>query len=150
MSNEKKTATKSQKPTADKPRKPKSDASETSEKTLAISEQSDMSDSLKTQIIQIVRDEVTTMLESQTIPKLQTESPPLPKEKETNEETGRKRAKGGRTKIAGTLDKELDRLFREWREERGVLTLSRGLDVIFWHFFNKPKMSFEISEDSDK
>jgi len=96
---------------------------------------------LKYAIVQIVRAEVKAMMESQTVPKLQAELPPLPKEKIQGGH-GRKVAPGGRTKIASTLDKELERRFQEWREERG-LTLSRALDVAIWHFLDKPPLSFE-------
>jgi len=100
-------------------------------------------DSMRAQIVEIVKAEVRAMLEDPTVPKFQGELPPTPAEKIPGEK-GRKIAPGGRKKLASTLDRELERRFQEWREERG-LTLSRGLDVVFWHFFGKPKMSFEVS-----
>jgi hypothetical protein len=59
-------------------------------------------------------------------------------------EKGRPVNPGKRTKIAGTVNAELERLFQEWRESRGI-TLSRALDAALWHFLGKPKLSFETS-----
>jgi hypothetical protein len=125
-------------------KKPELETTKTCELLSELAENPDtepISEGLKAQIIQIVRSEVKSMLGGQTFPKLRTELPPLPKEK-IDGEKGRKVAPGRRTKIASTLDSELERLFQEWREERR-LTLSRGLDVVFWHFFGKPPLSFE-------
>jgi hypothetical protein len=108
---------------------------------------SKIDDDMKAEIVKIVQSEIKAIMENQTFPKLQTELPPLPKEKIAGEH-GRKVAPGGRTKIASTLDAELDRLFHEWLDERG-LTVSRGLDVVFWHFFDRPLLSHQISESQE-
>jgi hypothetical protein len=109
---------------------------------------SKIDDDMKAEIVKIVQSEIKAIMENQTVPKSLIELPPQPKEKEPGEH-GRKVAPGGRKKIASTLDEELERLFREWLKERG-LTLSRGLDVVFWHFFGKPPMSFETPKGTDK
>jgi hypothetical protein len=71
--------------------------------------------------------------------------PPTPQDKITGA-SGRPVNPGKRVKIAGTVDAELDRLFQEWRDSRGM-SLSRALDTALWHFLGKPKLSFEASED---
>lgn len=76
-------------------------------------------------------------------------APPLP---ETVQGTRRHAVPRG--KIAGTVDAGLLELFENERKERGY-NMSRMLDVVLWNYFcigkpDKPKMSFELSEPSDK
>jgi hypothetical protein len=71
--------------------------------------------------------------------------PPIPQDKIPGA-SGRPVNPGKRVKIAGTVDAELDRLFQEWRDSRGM-SLSRALDTALWYFLGKPKLSFEVSED---
>jgi hypothetical protein len=134
-----------------------SETSEVSDKPVAsdIPEISDVSllpEAWKAEIIEIVRQEMQAMMEIQAVPKLQTEAldlPPMPSEKIKGEH-GKPINPGKRTKIAGTVDAELERLFQEWREDKGKgITLSRALDVALWHFLGKPKLSFEPSEISE-
>jgi hypothetical protein len=105
----------------------------------------------KSQIIQIVREEIQAMMESQMLPKDRTELAPKLShdQKVMDPKSKRKKGPARRPKIAGTVDPELIHRFEEWRKERG-LTLSHGLDTVLWHFFDKPKLSFEISDKSEE
>ena len=47
-----------------------------------------------------------------------------------------------RQKLGGTVDSELYDLFRDECDRRG-LTVSRLLDAVLWHYFGKPKLSFQ-------
>ena len=132
---------------------PASDISEISEKPLAISEESAISEHAqllpeewKSQIVQIVRQEIQAAVESQTLPKDQIELPPLPAK--VAGPHGKPIGEGKRVKLAGTTDAELARRLESWRKERGI-TLSRALDAALWNFLGRPPMSFEISETSD-
>jgi hypothetical protein len=78
--------------------------------------------------------------------------PPAPRLPETV--TGTRRHAVPRGKIAGTIDAELLELFEKERKERGC-SASRMLDIVIWNYFGigrpeKPKLSFERSEPSDK
>lgn len=50
---------------------------------------------------------------------------------------------GYRVKIASTVDAELSVLLDKWRRKRG-LTLAKAIDTALWHFFGRPKLSFEL------
>jgi hypothetical protein len=124
---------------------------ETSDKT-ELSDASPLPEAWKREIIEIVRQEIQAMMKLPTVPKLPTESPdlpPMPSEK-IKGDRGKPINPGKRTKIAGTVDAELERLFQEWRENKCKgTTLSRALDVVLWHFLGKPKLSFEAPETSE-
>jgi len=74
------------------------------------------------------------------------EEPPLP----TREKGGRKHVVM-REKLSGTADKTLMEMFEQERTRRGM-TVSRMIDMVLWHYFGRPKLSFEqsprIAEDS--
>ena len=134
-----------------------SEPSETSDKFFALSEESGISEGMtplpeewKVQIVQIVREELQRIMEPQILQKLPIRDPDLPPmpEAKVPGEKGRPVNPGGRVKIAGTVDKELDRLFEKWRTEKGI-TLSRALDAALWNFLGRPPLSFEISEESE-
>jgi hypothetical protein len=115
-----------------------------------ISDITPLPEAWRTEIIEIVRQEIQSMIQDQTIPTPQTEAPdlpPMPSEKIKGEH-GKPINPGKRVKVAGTVDAELERLFQKWRESKGI-TLSRALDVALWHFLGKPKLSFEVSELSE-
>lgn len=129
-----------------------SDSSVISEKDVATSDKSDMSDTTRPlpeewrrQIIHIVQTEIKRM-ECQTIQKTQIDLPPLPGKFKGPE--GKSRAYGGRLKIAGTADAALVEELEKWRKERGI-SLSRALDAALWHFLGKPPLSFEKSDKSE-
>jgi hypothetical protein len=134
-----------------------SETSEVSDKPVAsdmpdISDVTPLPEAWKREIIEIVRQEMQAMMKLPIVPKLPTESPdlpPMPSEK-IKGDRGKPINPGKRTKIAGTVDAELERLFQEWRGNKCKgTTLSRALDVALWHFLGKPKLSFEISEASE-
>jgi hypothetical protein len=140
-----------------------SETSETSDKTVDVSDRPDISDRTqlpeewRRQISQMIQTEFKTMMASlQTVQKNQTaqtgparipELAPMPSERIKGQH-GKPVNPGGRVKIAGTVDERLEALFQQWREARGI-TLSRALDAALWHFLGKPKMSFEISDQSE-
>jgi len=102
------------------------------------------------QIHEIVRKEIQSVMESQRIqrrPSDLLEVPPSPGEKIKGEK-GRPANPGKRVKLAGTVDVELERLFREECTKRGI-SVSRLLDTVLWHYFGKPRLSFETSDKSD-
>jgi hypothetical protein len=105
----------------------------------------------KEDIVQIIQKELTSMESSiQTLPKDQTPSlvpAPTPGERIKGDK-GKPVNPGKRVKVAGTVDEVLERLIREWCRENRT-TLSYALDAALWHFFGKPKLSFEMSTASE-
>jgi hypothetical protein len=49
---------------------------------------------------------------------------------------------GSRVKISVTIDAELMRLLETERKLRNI-TLSTMIDAMAWHYFDRPKLSFE-------
>lgn len=98
------------------------------------------------QIREIVRQEVDSVM-SQRIEEHPSELPPTPAEKIKGDK-GRPASPGERVKLAGTVDAELERLFREQCARRGM-SVSRLLDTVLWHYFGRPRLSFETSDKSD-
>jgi len=98
---------------------------------------------LRQEIIKIVRAELDAVSARQPAPNLLTiELPPVPPVKLTSR-TGRKVSPQRRAKLATNCDAELARLFEEWRIKRG-LALNRALDAALWHLLGKPPLSFQI------
>lgn len=97
---------------------------------------------------QIVRNEVERMMESIRPTSDLLEAAPFPSEKLPREGKGRPPSPGHREPLGTTLDGELYKLFREECIKRGM-TAARLLDTIIWHYFGKPRLSFEISDESD-
>lgn len=131
-----------------------SEAAETSEPSVMseLPEPSDtpIPDAWRREVRDLVREEITSMMQSQTLPKVPTtgvEWPPIPPE-EINPTTKRTRARGSREKLGVIIDAELHRLFHEWTEEHD-LSYSKGLETVLWLFFDRPKLSFEVSEASE-
>src|SRR5512136_2079845 len=90
-------------------------------------------DATKAAIVEIVRAEVSALMEGQKVQMDQIELPPtVSHEDKVVGEKGRKVAPEKRVKIAGTLDPVLWRKFQEWMKDHGGLTLSAGLDAVFW------------------
>ena len=54
-----------------------------------------------------------------------------------------------RQKLGGTVDSELYDLFRDECDRRG-LAVSRLLDTVLWHYFGKPKLSFQQQAVSEE
>jgi len=114
------------------------------------SDKSALSEELRSQLIQIVQTEIRSIMEAQTVQISQTEeqelapSPPARIELEEKSKAGKtvKVLPGKRVKIAGTVDKELHRLFQEWRQQKRI-SLSHALDTALWNFLGKPRLSFE-------
>jgi hypothetical protein len=135
---------------------PPSGLSETSDNRPApISEPFDISENMplpehwRLQIVQIVQTTVRDIMADQNIQKHQTpdqEIPPVPEK--TEGAGGRKVALGARVKIAGTIDTRLEKLLRDWQQQRGI-SLSKALDAVLWNFFGKPALSFETAEPDD-
>jgi hypothetical protein len=139
-----------------------SDKSETSDKTVDVSDRPDISDGTqlpeewRRQISQMIQTELKTMMASlQTVQEDQTaqaeparmgELAPTPSERIKGQH-GKPINPGGRVKIAGTVDERLEALFQQWRESKGI-SLSRALDAALWHFLGKPKLSFEMLDQS--
>jgi hypothetical protein len=101
------------------------------------------------QLHELIREKIRTVMQSQRITSDLREVPPSP-EKILRAERGRGRPGNarGRVKLAGTVDVELERLFREECTRRGM-SVSRLLDTVIWHYFGKPRFSFETSEKSE-
>ncbi len=55
---------------------------------------------------------------------------------------------GTRVKIAGTIDKSLMDLIEAERKSRNV-TLSAMIDLVAWHYFDKPLLSFQAKEPEE-
>jgi len=121
-----------------------SDVPETSDKPVELSDKSAISDAMREEIRQIVRKEIKSVTESQSLPKDQIELPPVPGK--VTGPHGKPVGEGGRVKIAGTCDKELFTLLEAWRKAKGI-TLSRALDAALWNFLGKPPLSFEKRQD---
>jgi hypothetical protein len=146
-------ATKKQEKESDNKRKPTPGKAHDLSNRPYVSATTPLPEAWRNQIIHIVQKELATLRTS--IQKLPTdqrremEPAPTPGARIPGGKKGKPIKPGKRIKIAGTIDSELYRLIREWENDRGT-TLSYALDTAIWHFFNKPKLSFEISELSDR
>jgi hypothetical protein len=105
----------------------------------------------KEDIVQIIQKELTSM--QATLQMVQTDQTPslvpapTPGERIKGDK-GKPVNPGKRVKVAGTVDEVLERRVREWCRENRT-TLSYALDAALWHFFGKPKLSFEVSDASE-
>lgn len=107
-----------------------------------------VTEELRKEILATVRAELAARPSGEISSDLATiELPPRPAEKIPGK-SGRKVSPERREKIATNCDAELLRLFTEWSTKRG-LALNRALDAALWHFLGKPRLSFEISKESE-
>ncbi len=133
------------------PRPPTTGISETSESPRPERKRTDgfLTDDHIEQIKDLVRKEVQKIMEAQRTTRTDVRDvPPSPSGRISTEGRGRPVNPGGRVKLAGTVDVELERLFREECTKRGM-SVSRLLDTVIWHFFGKPRLSFETSDNSE-
>jgi hypothetical protein len=108
---------------------------------------SEISEPLKSQIIQIVQKEIERMV-GQTFTAYRAAEGELPPDPDKIAgPRGKRIALGERVKVAGTADAELLRLFELWRKEKRI-SFSKALDAVLWHFLGKPKLSFELRDAS--
>ncbi len=103
----------------------------------------------KEEVRRLIREELTAMQTAETLPKVvSTELAPLPDAKVKGPKN-RARNPWERVKLGVTVDKALFDLLEAKRAELGDVSLSRAVDTILWHYFDRPALSFQGKAESD-